>query len=381
MRFDLVFLSIFPILLSVASLAQTDLAYERARVTFDRTNVSEQYTTIYDSNGKVIGRLFKTPIEIPIDDKTIVASISPDGQRIMSDVLSRGVLIRNTPNGPMVRILVNRYDGFQKDTAANPYSSGSVLNFPSGDMYIPLTDLKNFRPMGLTAGNTSKNNPNYARFLNAVTEPSGNFVQLGNDPHDEVFTRPAPEMNPKQFAIYPPTCDCVGKCVITSTFGARKAPTKGASTDHRAVDIAAGPRTKLVATDKVEVVSNGWSNGYGWRTVVKSLTYTKPQMYYAYNHQVSKPPAVPGKRFEPGDEIGLLGTTGRSTGPHLHFEVYKGTLDNGSRIDPLPVIRMNMQKLTKASTEIINYSCESLRARIRGGPSLPSGGNRSDAQR
>ncbi len=381
MRLVFVFLSIFSLLLPESSVAQTDLAYDRARVTFERINVSEQFTTVFDANGRVMGRFFKTPIEVPIDDRTIIASIAPDGTRIMNDVLARGTIVTNTPNGPMVRILVNRFDGYQADRTANPYGVGTMLNVPTGAMYIPLSELQKLRAVGLTAGNTSRNNPNYARFLNALPEPSGNFVLTDNDPHDEVFTAPAPVVNPKQFALYPPTCDCLSKCVITSTYGARKAPIKGASTDHRAVDIASGTGTKLVAPDKVEVVSNGWSKGYGWRTVLKSLTYTNPQMYYAFNHQMSKPPAVPGRRFEPGEEIGKMGTTGRSTGTHLHFEVYKATLDKGSRIDPLPVIKMNMQKLTKASTEIINYSCTSLRARIRGGPSLPGASSTKPAKR
>lgn len=372
MRIALSFISIFSVL-SVTAFAQTDPAYDRARVTYERTNVSEQFTTIYDGNGRVMGRFYRTPIEVPIDDRTIAAAIAPNGARIMHDVLARGTIVKSTPNGQMVRILVNRFDGYQADRTANPYGTGSLLNFPTGDMYIPAAELNNLRAVGLTAGNLGRNNPNYARFLNAVPEPSGNFVRLGNDPHDEVFTTPAPQVNPNQFKIYPPTCDCIGSCVITSTFGARRAPTQGASTDHRAVDIASGTGTKLVAPDKVEIVSNGWSDGYGWRTVMKSLTYANPQVYYAFNHQVSKPPAIPGRRFEAGEEVGKMGTTGRSTGSHLHFEVYRGTLDKSSRIDPLPVIKMNMQKLTKTSTEIINYSCDNLRSRIRGGPSLPAG--------
>ncbi len=381
MHLVLAFLSSCILFFPVSSVAQTDLAYDRVRVTFERTNVSEQYTTVYDGYGRVMGRFLNTPIEVPIDDRTITASIAPDGSRIMQDVLARGTILRNTPNGTMVRILVNRFDGFQADRSANPFGMVNLLNTPTGDMYIPLTELSRMRVVGLTAGNRARNNPNYARFLNAVTEPSGNFVQLGNDPHDEVFTAPAPQVNPNQFKIYPPTCDCIGRCSITSTFGSRKAPTKGASTDHRAVDIASGTGTKLVAPDKVEVVSNGWSNGYGWRTVMKSLTYTSPQVYYAFNHQVSKPPAIPGRRFEPGEEVGRMGTTGRSTGTHLHFEVYRGSLDKNSRIDPLPVIKMNMQGVTKTSTEIVNYSCNNLRARIRGGPSLPSGSWANPARR
>jgi hypothetical protein len=117
---------------------------------------------------------------------------------------------------------------------------------------------------------------------------------------------------------------------ISSPFGWRIHPITGIRTFHEGIDIPAPEGAAVVS------VSGGiaytWSNpGYGNLVVVKDALY---EYYYAHLSSFS---VVSGAMIKPGDPIGAVGSTGRSTGPHLHFGVRK--LDTGTFIDPLPFLR------------------------------------------
>ena len=104
---------------------------------------------------------------------------------------------------------------------------------------------------------------------------------------------------------------------------------------HYAIDICNGPvsvRNKpFVAADGGTVVFAGWnSGGYGY--MVKIQHANGLQTLYAHCNALY---VVTGQKVTRGQTLGLIGSTGRSTGPHLHFEVIK----NGSRVNPLLYVR------------------------------------------
>lgn len=113
---------------------------------------------------------------------------------------------------------------------------------------------------------------------------------------------------------------------LTSTFGRRKAPTKGASSNHQAVDWATPKGTAVVASSGGVVAKAGWGGGYGY--VVYINHPDGRQTRYAH---LSKVLVSAGQTVSQGQKIALSGNTGVSTGPHLHFEMWIG----GSRVNPL----------------------------------------------
>lgn len=112
---------------------------------------------------------------------------------------------------------------------------------------------------------------------------------------------------------------------ITSGFGARVSPTTGKTLMHEGLDIAAAPGAPVYATAEGIVKFAGYDPGYG--KVVKIEHGYGVETRYGHNSQLK---VTAGQRVKRGDLIAFVGTTGRSTGPHLHYEV----ISNGAPVDP-----------------------------------------------
>lgn len=115
----------------------------------------------------------------------------------------------------------------------------------------------------------------------------------------------------------------------TSAFGRRKAPKKGASTNHKGVDWATPKGTAVMASSGGTVAMAGWQGSYGY--VVYINHPDGKQTRYAH---LSKILVSSGQTVKQGQKIALSGNTGRSTGPHLHFELRV----NGTPVNPYKYI-------------------------------------------
>jgi murein DD-endopeptidase MepM/ murein hydrolase activator NlpD len=107
---------------------------------------------------------------------------------------------------------------------------------------------------------------------------------------------------------------------ITSRYGPR------GRSFHRGVDIASGKGTGILASDSGVVTQAGWSGGYGIMVTVDHGNGFMTR--YAHNSSVL---VSVGQRVKKGQQIARMGSTGNSTGPHLHFEVIR----NGYHINPM----------------------------------------------
>jgi len=113
---------------------------------------------------------------------------------------------------------------------------------------------------------------------------------------------------------------------ITSGFGWRDSPWGGGIEFHQGIDIANYMETPIVATADGEVVQSGWSEGYG--NIVQIDHGNGITTIYGHNSSII---VSVGKSVKKGQVISYMGSTGRSTGPHLHYEVRV----NGTAVDPL----------------------------------------------
>lgn len=116
----------------------------------------------------------------------------------------------------------------------------------------------------------------------------------------------------------------------TSGFGYRKAPTKGASTNHGAIDWATPTGTAVWASCGGTVTVAGWQSGYGYVVYINHPDGNQTR----YGH-LSKILVSVGQKVKQGQKIALSGNTGRSTGPHLHFELRV----NGTPVNPYNYIK------------------------------------------
>ncbi|MDR1515378.1 MAG: LysM peptidoglycan-binding domain-containing M23 family metallopeptidase [Synergistaceae bacterium] len=120
----------------------------------------------------------------------------------------------------------------------------------------------------------------------------------------------------------------VGK--ISSSFGWRKDPVRGGRDFHTGLDIRAPRGRQVVASSAGKVVHSGWMGGYG-----KTVVIQHPGGVTTLYGHCSKLLVKAGTNVRRGERIALVGSTGRSTGNHVHFEVRKG----GSPTNPLKVLR------------------------------------------
>lgn len=119
--------------------------------------------------------------------------------------------------------------------------------------------------------------------------------------------------------------------IFKSGFGMRRHPILGFARMHTGVDWAAPRGTAIIAAGNGTVEKAGWdSGGYGNQTIIRHANGYES----SYNHQSAIAKGiVPGAKVRQGQVIGWVGTTGESTGPHLHYEL----IVNGTKVDPLRI--------------------------------------------
>lgn len=137
------------------------------------------------------------------------------------------------------------------------------------------------------------------------------------------------------------------------------------SDSHKGIDLAAPKGTKIVAAADGTVYAADWSpldkkNGsYGWQVVLKHSDGS----YTTYAH-CSKLCCEKGDKVKAGDKIAEVGSTGKSTGPHCHFEV-RTKLASDSRVDPKPFLDKIKKPAEKPASGTYNYKVKTSGSRLR----------------
>jgi murein DD-endopeptidase MepM/ murein hydrolase activator NlpD len=117
---------------------------------------------------------------------------------------------------------------------------------------------------------------------------------------------------------------------LSSPFGARRDPFTGARSQHTGVDMAAAAGASIYAALGGRVEAASYSNVFGNYVIINH-----GNGYQTLYGHMQKILVQKGRTVAQGEKIGLVGSTGYATGPHLHFTVYK----NGRLIDPMSVLR------------------------------------------
>lgn len=143
---------------------------------------------------------------------------------------------------------------------------------------------------------------------------------------EEVYAEAVPKIVERGTKIPPTYIKPIAGGRLSSRFGARSAPTRGASTNHKGVDWATPIGTTVVASNAGTVVHAGWASGYGYAVYINHSDGRQTR----YGH-LSKVLVKVGQTVSQGERIALSGNTGRSTGPHVHFEIRI----NGNAVNPL----------------------------------------------
>ena len=135
-------------------------------------------------------------------------------------------------------------------------------------------------------------------------------VPKASSPSRSAKKKKVPTVKPRKGVLIWPT-----KGTLTSSFGKRN------GRKHEGIDIAAPKGTPIYSAAEGEVVFSGWGpTGYGKMVIIKHQHHLTT--VYAHNSKIL---VKKGVRVKQGQKISLMGSTGRSTGPHLHFEVRNNT--------------------------------------------------------
>lgn len=143
---------------------------------------------------------------------------------------------------------------------------------------------------------------------------------------EEVVMEAVPKIVERGTKVPPTYIKPVSGGRLTSRFGRRTSPTRGASSNHKGIDWGVPTGSSVMASSGGTVTRAGWSGGYGYVVYIKHPGGTETR----YAH-LSKVLVSVGQTVKQGEKIALSGNTGISTGPHLHFEI----LISGTAVNPL----------------------------------------------
>ena len=156
---------------------------------------------------------------------------------------------------------------------------------------------------------------------------AGSAASYSLDSFFAVTPRPAPHVGNGDTRLLFPV---IGQAITSSGFGWRLHPILGNWLMHAGRDFAAPQGTPVVAALSGRVVSSGLAGGYG---IAIELEHSAPRRRTLYGH-LSELYVKAGQTVLQGEVIGRVGSTGLSTGPHLHFELRQPSNGGWQAVDP-----------------------------------------------
>ncbi|MGG6267309.1 peptidoglycan DD-metalloendopeptidase family protein [Leptolyngbya sp. AN03gr2] len=176
----------------------------------------------------------------------------------------------------------------------------------------------------------------------SASDAGGEYIdQLVKPPSNlQAFNRNLPQTTAKGQIVYP----LPEPVPVTSGFGWRRHPVTGARRFHAGVDLGAAQGTPVIASRGGKVTVADRMGGYGL-TIVTQQPNGKQDTLYAHLSQIY---VRPGETIQPGTIIGRVGSTGLSTGPHLHYEARQMTNSGWTAVNPGSQLEAARSRLVQA---------------------------------
>lgn len=273
-----------------------------------------------------------------IDEVTKDKEVNEIYEVVAGDTLSE---IVDKTNIPMERI-IELNDFIKNENTTLHIGDEIIITVPEPELSIVRTEQQYLEEAYDADVIYIDNNEWYTNQEKTLQEPSTGFrkavanITYRNDKviskeivKEVVLMEAVPKIVERGTKIPPTFIKPISGGKLTSNFGRRTAPKKGASTNHKGVDWGIPRGSSVVAASGGTVTKAGWGGGYGYVVYIKHPGGIETR----YAH-CSKVLVSAGQTVKQGQRIALSGNTGVSTGPHLHFEVRV----NGNPVNPFSYI-------------------------------------------
>ena len=290
----------------------------RKKINLDKLNVDQKFQFTIDQSSSLIKefifqvsnteKIFLTREKETnkFDQKIVVTKLNKEivyGESIIVDSLYKSATNKKIPANIIIEFA--RIYGFQVDFQRDIRKKDSFQIM----FEVFLDDKKNIIETGnILYANLRLSGENNSLYYFDSKENEGHYDNSGKSVQKALMKTP------------------INGARLSSSFGMRKHPIDGFNKMHRGTDFAAPMGTPIMASGKGIIKKAGWCGGGGNCVVIKhNSTY---QTVYAHMSKFAKG-IRKGTRVKQGQTIGYVGSTGKSTGPHLHYEV----IVNGKRIN------------------------------------------------
>jgi murein DD-endopeptidase MepM/ murein hydrolase activator NlpD len=255
-------------------------------------------------------KLSPPQISVPSNSPTRVKNISPSGKNSYLDTNIYTTKVRQTPPKTPAVIVKSRTTGCQTIV-----TNGSINNGNCGKNTPQITTRKSSPPVVSSNHNSSRqtsNNRSHKTNRNYYSYRNSSSSRSVPPEYSHALRRKHIENNGNTALLFPLSLPAR----ISSTFGWRVHPISGSRRMHYGTDLAAPMGTPVLAAYEGKVAIADNLGGYGL-TVILRHQEGNQESRYAHLSEIF---VNPGEWVEQGSVIGLVGSTGFSTGPHLHFE-------------------------------------------------------------
>lgn len=276
-----------------------------------------------------------SPLQTAIDEVTKEQETASEYEVVAGDTLPE---ISIKVNIPMDKIIEMNSHMLENENSTIRIGDKLIITVPEPELSVERVEQNYYEEIYDADVIYVDNDSWYTTQTKVLQQPSAGFrkvvanVSYLNDKEvsreilkEEIIAEAVPKIVERGTKIPPTYIKPISGGRLSSPFGKRNAPKKGASTYHKGVDWAVPTGTAVYASCGGTVSRAGWGSGYGYVVYIDHADGR--QTRYAH---LSKVLVKSGQSVKQGDRIALSGNTGVSTGPHLHFEI----LINGSQVNP-----------------------------------------------